>query len=141
MTRNEPLSQRWESFRPSKTLWFWSLVGIAVATMVVGFTVGGWTTGGTAAKMAEKASHDAKAQLAASICVEKFVSASDAATRLAALKEISSWERDSFVEDGGWATLVGIEEPVDGSADLCAQELMAMDSLPANTVAPVSTDG
>ena len=141
MTRTEPVSQRWENFRPSKTLWFWSLVGVVVATMVVGFSVGGWTTGGTAAKMAEEAAHDAKAQLAASICVEKFVSANDAATRLAALKETSSWERDSFVEDGGWATLLGIEKPVDGSADLCAQELMAMDSLPVRTAEPVTTDG
>ena len=40
MTRTEPVSQRWENFRPSKTLWFWSLVGVVVATMVVGFSLG-----------------------------------------------------------------------------------------------------
>ena len=117
------------------------MAGVVAATMVVGFSVGGWTTGGTAAKMAEKASHDAKAQLAASICVEKFVSATDAVAKLAALKEASSWERDSFVVDGGWAKLTGIEKPVAGSADLCAQELAAMDSLPVRSVEPVTTDG
>lgn len=141
MTQTGNLSYRWENFRPSKTLWFWSLAGAVVATMVVGFTVGGWTTGGTAAKMAEKASRDARTQLAASICVEKFVSAANAATQLATLKERSRWERDDFVEDGGWAKLIGLEKPVTGAADLCAEELVAMENLPARNIAPVSTDG
>jgi len=140
MVQTETVSQQWERFRPSKKLWFWSLLGASVATMIVGFTVGGWTTGGTATSMADRASKDAKAELAASICVQKFVSAEGAAEKLALLKEKSSWERDNFVEEGGWAKLLGMEKPVPGSADLCAGELVAMESLPVRTVEPTAGD-
>lgn len=144
MSQTENLSQRWENYTPSKTLWFWSLMGAAIATMLIGFTVGGWTTGGSAAVMAEKAARDARAQLAASICVEKFVTTAGA-DKLTALKDASQWQRDNFVEEGGWTQLVGIEKAVPGAADLCATELVAMDSLPVRTVAPAvpttTTDG
>lgn len=138
MSQTESRSQRWERFRPSKTLWFWSLAGAVVATMILGFTAGGWTTGGTAAAMAEKASKDARAELAAIICVEKFVSAQGAEEKLVALKEASTWERDEFVQDGGWATLVGVEKPVPGAASLCAKELVAMEKLPVRTIETTS---
>jgi hypothetical protein len=48
MADNQTMSQRWENYRPSKTLWFWSVAVAAVLTMIVGFTAGGWTTGGSA---------------------------------------------------------------------------------------------
>jgi hypothetical protein len=67
MSENQTLSQRWENYRPSKTLWFWSAAGVAVATMIIGFTAGGWTTGGNAAIMAERAAQDARAELVATV--------------------------------------------------------------------------
>lgn len=143
MSQVENRSQGWENYRPSKTLWFWSVIGGVVATMIIGFTVGGWTTGGSAEIMADKAARNARAELAANICVEKFVTTAGAA-KLAELKEASQWQRDDFVEDGGWTKLVGIDKSVPGAADLCATELAAMDSLPVRTVAPAvptTTDG
>jgi hypothetical protein len=143
MPQNESRSQRWENYRPSKALWFWSVVGAAVATMIIGFTVGGWTTGGSAAVMAEQAARDARAALVASVCVQKFVAAEDAAEKLASLKGASRWSRSDLIEDGGWAKLTGMEKSVPGAADLCADELVAMDSLPEPTieVEPTATDG
>lgn len=142
MPESVSLSQRWESYRPSKTLWFWSLAGISVLTMILGFTVGGWTTGGTAAFMAEKAARDARSTLAASVCVQKFVTTAGAAEKLAALKEASSFERDNFIEDGGWAKLTGVEEAIPGAAELCAEELIALENLPEqNADAATTTDG
>lgn len=142
MTGNETLSQRWDNFQPSKTLWFWSIIGAALVTMIIGFTAGGWTTGGSAAAMAEKAARDARAELVASVCIEKFVAQSDATTQFAALKEASSWQRDEFIEKGGWATLIGMEKAVPGAASACADQLAAMDDLPPRevTTAPVTTD-
>ncbi|MDQ2635087.1 MAG: hypothetical protein M3Y78_15310 [Pseudomonadota bacterium] len=142
MVEKETLSQRWDNYQPSKALWFWTTLGAVVATMVLGFTAGGWTTGGSAATMAEKAAHDARAELVASVCVENFTAQSDAATQFAALKETSSWQRDQFIEDGGWAMLAGMEKSVPGAADACASQLAAMDSLPPREVmiAPASTD-
>jgi len=130
----ERFAQRLEAYQPSKTLWFWTVAGAAVATMVIGFTLGGWTTGGTASEMAEDAAREARAELAANICVEQFVTASGAAESLTALKEASSYQRDDYITDGGWAKLTGIEDAVPGAADLCAEQLATMDSIPARDV-------
>ena len=143
MVEKETLSQRWDTYQPSKALWFWSTVGAVVATMIIGFTFGGWTTGGSATAMAEKAARDARAKLVASVCVEKFTAQADAATKFAALKEASSWQRDKFIEDGGWAMLIGMEKSVPGAADACASQLASMDSLPPREVTiapPTATD-
>lgn len=123
-------SQSWSEYRPSKAVWFWSCVGAVVLTMIVGFTWGGWVTGGTAREMAETAGEDAAAELAASICYHRFLQSSDAATELAALKEASSWEREDLLEEGGWVTFANMDDPVDGAADLCAEQLASAE-LPA----------
>ena len=48
MTDGQSLSQRFADYRPSKTVLFWSCAGCVAATMIIGFTWGGWVTGGTA---------------------------------------------------------------------------------------------
>lgn len=126
----ESLSTRWQNFRPTKATWLWSCAGCIVATMLVGFTVGGWVTGGSADEMASNAREDGRAELAATLCVNRFVAAPGAQTELAALKEASSWERDDLIKEGGWAELSGTVAIVDGSLDLCADKLVAMESLP-----------
>ncbi|BCH22439.1 hypothetical protein MesoLjLb_22240 [Mesorhizobium sp. L-8-3] len=109
--------------------------------MVVGFAFGGWTTGGTAALMAEKAARDARSELVATVCVGKFVSADNAAEQLAALKKTSSWERNRFIENGGWLKLTGMDKVVPGAAELCAKELVAIENLPEQSAEAVTTDG
>lgn len=133
MAQDRKFAERWSEFRPSKTLWFWTAAGAAVATMIIGFTAGGWVTGGAAHTMAEEAARDARAQLASVICVEKFT-ASATAANLAELKETSRYQQDNFIEDGGWATLVGMENPVPGAAGLCAGELVALENLPPRNI-------
>ncbi len=142
MTTDQTTSQRWDNFRPSKALWFWSVVGAAVLTMIVGFTAGGWTTGGTAMTMATDAARNARAELVANVCVEKFVNGPNASQKLAELKEISSYKRDTFIKDGGWVQLAGMEREASGAADLCASHLASMDALPARTIdtTPGTTD-
>jgi hypothetical protein len=130
----------WNEYRPSKAVWFWSCAGCVLATVILGFTWGGWVTGGTAEEMAATARDDGRAQLAASVCVDKFLAASDAAVTLARLKEESQWQRDDFIEKGGWVTLAGIEEPVDGAAGLCAEHLAEMELPAANDAASVETE-
>jgi hypothetical protein len=103
---------------------FWACAGCVVATVVVGFTWGGWVTGGTASQMAARAASDAQAELAASVCVERFAKGPDANAQLTALKNSDSWKRDTFIEAGGWATLAGMDKPVAGAATLCAQQLL-----------------
>jgi hypothetical protein len=120
-------SSGWRDYRPSKVMWFWSCVACVIATMVIGFTWGGWVTGGSAEAQAAEARTEGRAQLAATICVARFVDAADATVQLAALKDESRWNRGDSIADAGWATPLGIEEPVSGAADLCAERLVAME--------------
>jgi hypothetical protein len=128
----------WSSYQPSKTLWFWSLVGASALTMAIGFTWGGWMTTGRASVMTDLAVRDARAKLVADLCVHNFVSSSDAAENLKALKAKSSWERDDFINEGGWAKIAGIDGTVAKAADTCADQLVNLKELPAET--PSVTD-
>jgi hypothetical protein len=132
---NKPLSlgKRWEAYRPTKGVWFWSSAGCIVATILVGFAWGGWVTGGTAERMASDAGAGARAQLAAMVCVAGFNHGPDAVTRLAALKKASSYERNGMLVKGGWLTMPGSTDPVAGAADICVQKLMSPDLKTATT--------
>jgi len=125
-------TNNWNQYRPTKTVWFWSCVGVAALTMAIGFTAGGWVTGGTAAKQAEASTEQAVAKLAADICASRFLAASDAQAQLAQLKGIDSWKQDNFIEDGGWVSFANTDTPIAGAANLCAEKVLA--------TAPVSTD-
>jgi hypothetical protein len=124
MAGNAKLGQRWESYRPSKGIWFWSCVACIVATMVIGFAWGGWVTGGTATKMAADAADGARVQLAAADCISRFKSGPDATAQLAALKKADSYDRADLIAKAGWATIPGTKEPVERAADACAQQLV-----------------
>jgi hypothetical protein len=124
MSEKQNLAERFGDYRPSKTMWFWSCVAFVVATIVIGFAWGGWVTGGTATRMAKDAGNTAQAKLTAAICVNEFENEKDTAAKLASLKKTDTWERESFIEKGGWVTPPGIKEPVSGAAELCVQQLM-----------------
>jgi hypothetical protein len=124
MAASKPgFAQRLEMYRPSKVALLWCCVLSIVATMIVGFTWGGWVTGGTAAEMAEKAADGASAKLAAAICTAQFKNDPDSALHLAALSKLDSWQRGDFITKGGWAALPGMKDAVSGAAELCAREL------------------
>ena len=130
MPDGKTMSQRFEEYRPSKTAMFWSCAGCIVATAIIGFTWGGWVTGGTAREMAEDAVAKGRAEVASTVCVDQFMAAGDARPQLASLQETSSsWRQEGFIEDGGWAVIAG--EEYDGAAELCAEKLMAMELPPA----------
>ncbi len=118
------LSNRWQTYRASKATLFWSCAGVAVATMIVGFSWGGWVTGGTAEKMSGSAASAARAELAAAMCVSRFMSGTDMVAQLAALKASNSWSRDDLMDKGGWTTPPGADKPIRGAADLCAKQLL-----------------
>jgi hypothetical protein len=129
----QSLSQRFQQYRPSKTALFWACGGCVVLATIVGFTWGGWVTGGSAREMAANSAAQARQELAAIVCVDRFMAAPDAGVKLAALKEItSSYAQSKFVEDGGWAIIVPASatttdykarEDDRKAAGLCAEEL------------------
>lgn len=128
------MSQCWESFRPFKTLWLWSVAGTAVLTMIVGFAAGGWTTGGNATKLAEDAGSSTRAELVANLCVERFVTGRKASQKLVELKDTSTYQRDTFITEGGWVKFAGMVRETPGATDRCADQLVAVEALPATGV-------
>jgi len=124
MAEKMRLGRRWESYQPSKSIWFWSCAACVVATIVVGFAWGGWVTGGTATRMAANAADAGRAQLAAATCVARFDLGGDAAAQLAALKKADSYDRGDMISKNGWVTMPGDAAPVPGAADICAQRLL-----------------
>ena len=100
---------------------FWGFAGGAIAAAIVGFSWGGWVTGGRAEADATQRVNAAVVVALAPVCVEKFQKTTDVAANLAALKKIDSWSQGDFVEKGGWATVKGSKtEQVSAVAKACA---------------------
>jgi alpha/beta superfamily hydrolase len=93
--------------------------------MVIGFSWGGWITGGTAIKLADERANNAVVAALTPICVEKFRQNGDAKANLAVLQKISSnWEQGQYLEKGGWATQPGATSPDYHLARACAEKLV-----------------
>jgi hypothetical protein len=102
----------------------WGAAGGAAALAFVGFMFGGWVTGGKAQELARQQADKAVITALAPICVDKFRHAKNADENLGKLKAISySWEKGTYVSQGGWATLPGNAEPNSAVAQACAEML------------------
>jgi len=95
----------------------------AVATLFIGFYWGGWVTGGTAKDMVERSTASAVVTALSPICVDKFRRSAEAATDMAELKKVSSYQQCSFIEKGGWATFPGSDNANSAVARACAEML------------------
>lgn len=100
----------------------WGVAGGAVALAIVGFSWGGWITGGKAESTATARVDDAVVTALAPVCVDKFEHANEASANLIALKKVDTWSRGEFVEKGGWAAVPGTHssERVSAIAKACA---------------------
>jgi len=116
--------QRWSEARPTKTVVFWACAASVVLTMIVGFSWGGWVTGGTARTVAEATASEAVVKRLAPICVVQSGRDPGKALKLIALKEESSWQRGEYIGKQGWATMPGEQEPDTRVAQACATLLM-----------------
>jgi hypothetical protein len=92
--------------------------------MIIGFTWGGWVTGRTARTMAEDMAEDAVIDRLAPICVAQFNQDPGKDQKLEELKETGSYQRRTYVQDQGWATMPGEEEPDRKVVDECVRLLM-----------------
>jgi hypothetical protein len=105
---------------PSLKPALWGAVGGAAALAIIGFSWGGWVTGGSAKQSAANRASSAVVMALAPICLDQFQRASDSGVQLAALKKASSYEQTSFIEKAGWATMPGSTSPGSGVAKACA---------------------
>jgi len=110
---------------PVKTEPFlWGAAAGAIALAIVGFSWGGWVTGGTAQQRIDARAAQATVASLAPICVAQFRKDPKAQASLAALKETDSWKQAGYVSSGGWATMPGsTAEPNSEVAAACAEAL------------------
>lgn len=133
-------------YQPTKTQAFWFGVICIVATVVLGFTWGGWMTQGVAAQKADEAADKARVQLGAALCVEEFKRTAGANDRLQKLKDKNTYMRDDMVRDEGFATLPGESSANREVANVCAERLAKLERIPQSksaeqTAAAEETEG
>ena len=103
----------------------WGVVIGSVLTMIVGFGWGGWTTRGTADRIAREQADSAVTAALVPVCVAQSKADHASATKLAELRSISSsYEQQEFVTRAGWATVPGNPGPSRELADACASALL-----------------
>jgi hypothetical protein len=110
----------WDDAKPL----LWSAAGGAVAAMVVGFTFGGWMTGGQATVLAEKTAGVAVVDRLAPICLAQSMNDPQQGARMATLTGTDSWRRGDAVAGFGWATMPGDQKADSKVADKCAEAAM-----------------
>lgn len=119
MAQNKGFSRWWDEARPTKTITFWSWVASVVITMIIGFTWGGWVTGGLAQTMVK----EGIVKRLAAICVFQFHQDPGKNQKLKELKAASSWNMGDYVIKQGWAKMPDEKEPDSKVAEECAKLL------------------
>jgi len=95
----------------------------AIALAIVGFSWGGWVTGGSAERMAaEKARNEVVAALVP-ICIEQSKQDPKVGETLAQLEAASNYKRRDMVMETGWATMPGSDDPNRSVASACMEQL------------------
>ncbi len=97
----------------------WGLIVGGVIAMIIGFAWGGWTTTSTTTTMTE----DAVLASQAAICVAQFMKEPNHGEKLKEFEKVSSYQRDGFIEKGGWDIMPGQEKADSAVAQACADGL------------------
>ena len=95
----------------------------AVFVGIVGFSWGGWMTGGGANKMAHAMAHDDVITALVPVCLDVSRTDPDRIEQLAAIRAAKTYQRRDAVMDAGWATMPGSETPDRDLAEACLAAL------------------
>ena len=106
-----------------KPLLIGSAIG-AVATLMLGFTWGGWVTASKAEVNAQARADTAVVAALAPICVANYRQSADAQAQFIALGKVDTWKLASFVEEAGWAKMPGSESINTTMARTCAEMIL-----------------
>lgn len=94
-----------------------------IATMIIGFTWGGWVSGKTAEASAVQRINSALVQAYGPVCIERFKQQANVEQKWAELAKVESYRRDSYIKETGFATPPGSTSPNPAIADACADAL------------------
>lgn len=109
----------------------------AAALGIVGFTWGGWVTGGTAQDRAMATSHDAVVAAMVPVCLDMVRTDPERAAKLAAIRDASTYQRRDALMKAGWATMPGAESPDRDIAQACLASL-DVDAMAEQPTSPVN---
>jgi len=113
--------QRLEWFTPGT---IGAIVG-ATATIVVGFTQGGWVLASSAERIAQQRSDAAVTAALVPICIDQSKTDPNSLVKVAQLDSITSpYERRDFVMKAGWATVPAAKRANGLLAAACAEVLL-----------------
>ena len=101
----------------------WGSVVGAIAMVIFGFGEMGWTTGGTADRMAKDRADAAVVAAFVPFCVAKAQQDADGTKLVKLGGEASSYSRRQIVMDSGWATMLGMTSPDNALASACSDRL------------------
>jgi alpha/beta superfamily hydrolase len=113
---------------PANTETFlWGAAAGAVALAIVGFSLGGWVTAGTAQERMRTSAQEAVVASLTPICVAQFRKDPQAKASLATLKQTDHWKQAGYVSEAGWAKMPGsTTEPDIDVAQACANVLLEL---------------
>lgn len=101
----------------------YSAIGSAALTMVVGFSWGGWVTGGTAQTMSATEARSAVVAALVPVCLQMSQDDPDRLAKLAMISEAPTYQRREKLIEAGWATTPGAEAPNRDLAQACIADL------------------
>lgn len=95
----------------------------AVFVGVVGFTWGGWVTGGTANDRAMAMSRDDVVASMVPVCLDMARSDPSRADKMETIRAASTYQRRDALMTAGWATMPGTDAPNRDIAQACLADL------------------
>ncbi len=78
----------------------------------------------TAEKLAQTMAREAVVKRLTPMCLARFNEDPEKVLKYNELKAAKSWDRNTYIEKQGWATISGETKPEQGVAEACAIELM-----------------
>jgi len=122
------LLQGLRDYAPTRSALGWTAVGASALTIAVGFTLGGWVTGGASERMVHEARTEAQAHLAAAVCAENFRVQPAGQAKQSELAALNATRQRQFVLDQPWSQVPGVEGAARRTAaELCARQIVQMD--------------
>ena len=97
----------------------------SLATLLLGFSCGGWVLERTAREMAVNDTSEALVAVLAPMCADKLQNGPNASVNLVGFRKVESWQQEFFVQRGGWATFPGMRSPDFAVAQACANIVAA----------------
>ncbi|PJE25747.1 hypothetical protein SAMN06297129_2465 [Pseudooceanicola antarcticus] len=95
----------------------------AIFVGVVGFTWGGWVTGGTSNDRAVAMAHDNVVASMVPVCLDMARSDPARMAKLETIRAASSYQQRNALMEAGWSTMPGTDAPDRDIAQACLKEL------------------